>query len=121
MISTAHWRAGLRVLRRHLRYAGTNPRKLLWIARRGFSLAREGALGGVLERHRVEAEQYADYPQWCARFANDEVADAPARLAALPARPLISILLPVWNPPVQFLAAAIASVRAQAYPAWELC
>ena len=37
VISTAHWRAGLRVLRRHLRYAGANPRKLLWIARRALS------------------------------------------------------------------------------------
>ncbi|MCC7040525.1 MAG: glycosyltransferase [Burkholderiales bacterium] len=122
MISSAHWRAGLRVLRRHLRYAGANPRKLLWIARRGVALAREGALTGVLERHRVEAAQYADYTAWCARYAADgEVEDAAARLAALPASPRVSILLPVYDPPVRFLAAAIASVRAQAYPAWELC
>lgn len=122
MISPAHWRAGLRVLRRHLRYAGANPRKLLWIARRGVALAREGALGGVLERHRVEALQYADYAQWCARYAPDgAVPAAAARLAALPARPRVSILLPVYDPPVHFLAAAIASVRDQAYPEWELC
>lgn len=121
MISPEHLRAGLRVLRRHLRYAGANPRKLLWIARRGFALAREGALGGVLERHRVEAEQYADYPRWCERFAPDVVTDAAARVAALPARPLISVLLPVFDPPPRFLEEAIASVRAQAYPAWELC
>jgi len=122
VISSAHWRAGLRVLRRHLRYAGANPRKLLWIARRSLALAREGALAGVLERHRVETLQYADYPQWCARYAPDgAVPAAAARLAALPARPRVSILLPVYDPPVRFLAAAIASVRDQAYPEWELC
>jgi len=122
VISSAHWRAGLRVLRRHLRYAGANPRKLVWIARRGLSLAREGALTGVLERHRVEAEQYADYAQWCARYSPDgDVRDAASRLAALPVRPLISILLPVFDPPARFLDAAIASVRGQAYPDWELC
>lgn len=110
------------MLRRHLRYAGANPRKLAWIARRGLSLAREGALSGVLERHRVEALQYADYPQWCALHSPDDgVGDAAPRLAALPARPLVSILLPVFDPPAHFLDAAIASVRRQAYPDWELC
>jgi len=111
----------MRVLRRHLRYAGANPRKLLWIARRAVTLAREGALTGVLERHRVEEEQYADYPAWCARFATGVAGDAAQRLAALPRRPLVSILLPVWNPPAPLLEATIASVRAQAYPEWELC
>ena len=120
MISSEHLRAGLRVLRRHLRYAGANPRKLLWIARRGLALAREGALGGVLERHRVEAEQYADYPAWCARYSPDAAPD-PARLAALARLPRVSILLPVFDPPLRFLEEAVASVRAQAYPAWELC
>lgn len=110
------------MLRRHLRYAGANPRKLAWIARRGLSLVREGALTGVLERHRVEVLQYADYEAWCALHAPDgEVRDAAARLAALPSRPLVSILLPVFDPPARFLEAAIASVRRQAYPAWELC
>ena len=35
--------------------------------------------------------------------------------------PLISVLTPVHNPPVQMLEEAIASVRAQTYPHWELC
>ena len=121
VISTAHWRAGWRVLRRHLRYAGGNPRKLMWIVRRTLALARQRSLAGVLERHRVEAEQYADYAGWCARFATGEATDAAARLAALPRRPLISILLPVYDPPLEFLDAAIASLRGQAYPEWELC
>lgn len=36
-------------------------------------------------------------------------------------RPLISILMPVYNPPVNFLKAAIQSVVEQVYPYWELC
>jgi glycosyltransferase involved in cell wall biosynthesis len=121
VISSAHWRAGLRVLRRHLRYAGGNPRKLMWIARRAIALARERSLAGVLERHRVEGEQYADYGAWCARYSTGEVHDAHARIAALASRPRFSILLPVHDPPVPLLDAAIASVQAQAYPDWELC
>lgn len=43
------------------------------------------------------------------------------RLAAIPNAPLISILMPVFNPPVEFLEIAIASVSAQVYDNWELC
>ena len=121
VIRPAHLRAGLRVLRRHLRYAGGNPRKLYWVVRRAVNLAREGAIAGVLERHLVEQVQYTNYAAWCARYEPPEGADFSARIKALSRRPLISILLPVWNPHLQFLAQAIASVRAQAYPDWELC
>ena len=120
-MGSAHLRAGLRVLRRHLRYAGGNPRKLFWVARRALNLAREGAIGGVLERHAIEERQYADYAAWCARYEPAAGTDFSGRLGALAQRPRISVLLPVHNPPVPFLAEAIASVRAQAYPDWELC
>lgn len=36
-------------------------------------------------------------------------------------KPLISILLPVYNPPQKFLEEAIESVINQVYPHWELC
>lgn len=36
-------------------------------------------------------------------------------------RPLISIVMPTYNPNVGFLAKAIDSVLAQTYPHWELC
>jgi O-antigen biosynthesis protein len=36
-------------------------------------------------------------------------------------KPLISIVMPVYNPPVQFLRQAIASIRKQVYPHWQLC
>jgi glycosyltransferase involved in cell wall biosynthesis len=120
MITPAHLRAGLRVLRRHLRYAGGNPRKLLWVARRAVNLAREGALSGVLERHVVQAAEYADYAPWCARFEPAAGTAQSARIEALPYRPLISILLPVWNVPVAFLEETLASVLAQEYRNWEL-
>ncbi|MCC6196239.1 MAG: glycosyltransferase [Burkholderiales bacterium] len=120
MMRAAHMRAGLRVLKRHLRYAGGNPRKLLWVARRAVNLAREGALPGVLERHVVQDAQYADYAAWCARYEPPAGADHSARIAALGRRPLLSILIPVYDPPIAFLAEAIASVRAQCYADWEL-
>lgn len=36
-------------------------------------------------------------------------------------RPLISIIVPVYNTPPRYLELAIKSVIAQAYPEWELC
>lgn len=36
-------------------------------------------------------------------------------------QPLISIIMPVYNPPELFLRKAIESVLAQVYPDWELC
>lgn len=45
-----------------------------------------------------------------------------ARLSAeLPRRPLISLLMPVYDTPEAWLREAIESVLCQAYPHWELC
>ena len=38
-----------------------------------------------------------------------------------PGLPLISVLMPVYNPPLDFWDQAIESLRAQWYPHWELC
>ncbi|MDY7054710.1 glycosyltransferase [Limnospira fusiformis] len=45
------------------------------------------------------------------------------RLAAVPATalPKISVVMPVYNPPIEFLQQAIASVCSQIYSHWELC
>ncbi len=43
------------------------------------------------------------------------------KIQAMTSKPLISILMPVYNPPLPFLKAAINSVLKQSYPHWELC
>src|SRR5690606_18132504 len=52
----------------------------------------------------------------------------PARIAAmraeaeaLPRKPLISVVMPVYNAPERLLREAIESVLAQTYPHWEFC
>ena len=45
---------------------------------------------------------------------------AAAELATLPNRPLISVVMPVYDAEPRHLRAAIGSVRAQQYPDWEL-
>ncbi len=67
---------------------------------------------------------FAIYDRWCR--LHDTLTDADrARLAAeveeLAYRPLISILMPVWNTPERFLRRVVESVQEQAYTNWELC
>lgn len=67
---------------------------------------------------------FAIYDRWCR--LHDTLTDADkARLATavdqLAHRPLISVLMPVWNTPERFLRRAIESVQEQVYPDWELC
>jgi GT2 family glycosyltransferase len=116
--------AGWRVLRRHLRYAGSDPRKLLWIGRRAAQIVAGGKLKGVLRRHSVVERFYGDYAAWA------EQDDARARerserlreeSAAWPRRPRFSVLVPLYNPPARFLEEAVRSVQAQVYAEWELC
>ena len=45
---------------------------------------------------------------------------AAAELSTLPGRPLISVVMPVYDAEPRHLRAAIGSVRAQHYPDWEL-
>lgn len=68
----------------------------------------------------------AIYPYAAWVMANDTI--TPRQLSALgqkaiglPNRPLISIIMPVYDTPEPWLTKAIESVRAQAYPDWELC
>jgi GT2 family glycosyltransferase/glycosyltransferase involved in cell wall biosynthesis len=67
-----------------------------------------------------------DYVTWIRRFDTlslEQAVSLRARIEGLPPeqRPLISILMPVFNTPEPWLVKAIESVRAQFYPHWELC
>ena len=44
-----------------------------------------------------------------------------SRLQALTHRPTISVIMPVYDPPVHLLRSAVDSVRNQIYRNWELC
>ena len=64
-----------------------------------------------------------NYARWVLQF--DTLTPAArsqfAAAAAAGDGPLISVLMPVYNPDPAWLDAAIESVRAQLYPHWELC
>lgn len=57
-----------------------------------------------------------DYTRWTKLYDPDPPASPPD-----PAGPLFSVLLPVYDPPPEFLRQCLESVRRQYYPRWELC
>jgi peptidoglycan hydrolase CwlO-like protein len=65
-----------------------------------------------------------DYSEWIRRYDRMNEAtrlEMAQRLNTMPHTPRISILMPTYNPGVQWLKEAIESVRRQIYPHWELC
>jgi glycosyltransferase involved in cell wall biosynthesis len=66
-------------------------------------------------------ERPPTYREWLERYEKTDPIALRRGLRQLRVQPLISVLLPVYNAPLDFLAAAVASVRAQIYPRWELC
>jgi GT2 family glycosyltransferase len=66
-------------------------------------------------------EKPPSYREWLRRFAVIDPVPLRRQLRQIKEQPLVSILLPVYNPDLDFLDAAIASVRNQIYEHWELC
>ena len=65
-----------------------------------------------------------DYQAWVRRFDTPAAYDLrhmQAAIAAFRRRPLVSIVMPVYNTPEQWLRLCVDSVVAQTYPHWELC
>ena len=65
-----------------------------------------------------------DYKRWYKLY--DTITDSDLKKIQtlsfnLEYQPLFSVIMPVYNAPVVYLKKAIESVRAQAYPNWELC
>lgn len=75
-----------------------------------------------IEKRRKPQRQA--YQAWVA--LNDTLSDADRaalsdQQARLSIRPLISIIMPVYNAPIEWLDSAVQSVKDQIYPHWELC
>lgn len=106
-------REGISGLRRAARFvsSGANSQPIL--------LAVEGSAGtGVVAVDRN------DYSEWVRRYDTLDDAARTAihkRIAAMEKPPLISVVMPTYNPNPKWLAEAIESVRGQLYPHWELC
>ncbi|HEV8073735.1 MAG TPA: glycosyltransferase family 2 protein [Opitutaceae bacterium] len=78
----------------------------------------------ILTRSLGKCASYENYDLWV-RVHDTLTPEAAARiqgdLQRLKRRPLISVLMPVYNTPEKWLMRAIGSVRSQIYEQWELC
>jgi len=64
-----------------------------------------------------------DYANWIVKYEPGEsvLAGQRAKASQFPYRPLLSVVIPVWNPPIELFAKTIDSVSSQTYDNWELC
>jgi glycosyltransferase involved in cell wall biosynthesis len=95
-------------------------------ARKAVKVLQNEGWSGVM--HRVVLgdlmSRQGKFLEWVAKFdtidqgARDRLR---GRIERMPARPLISIIMPVYNPNLEHLEQAIRSVRDQLYPEWQLC
>jgi glycosyltransferase involved in cell wall biosynthesis len=64
------------------------------------------------------------YQEWIRRydtFNDQDLYAIESTIFDMPTKPPISIIMPVYDPPLKFLEEAIESVRRQMYPFWQLC
>jgi GT2 family glycosyltransferase len=79
-----------------------------------------GANLDVIRRHIEQVE----YPVWVKKhdtISGAERAMIKRHIERLPYKPVVSVVMPVYNTPERWLRLAIESVRNQLYPKWELC
>ena len=76
-----------------------------------------------LKKFFLKAEVDGAYQDWLKRKGptSEDIADSKRALETLAYKPLISVIVPTYNTPPEFLTAAIDSVLAQVYENWELC
>lgn len=76
-----------------------------------------------LQAASAQDEAAQRYRQWVARHTptSEQLAEMRAQALTHPAPPRFSILVPVYNTDPRWLTACVESVRAQAWPHWQLC
>lgn len=77
--------------------------------------------GALLLRNAFSRRSYAVWARKYDSIGEKERAAYAVRVAALSDPPLISVLMPVYQPRMEWLREAVESVRGQIYPHWELC
>jgi glycosyltransferase involved in cell wall biosynthesis len=106
-------------------------KELPHLLRRAYEVWRADGVSGLTNRilqrlpsHDEEREELKTYQRWVALYATLTTEDRQtirSRIEKLNYRPLISVVMPVYNTEERWLRRAIESVQSQLYPQWELC
>lgn len=95
--------------------------KLLDLIRNGIAIWRQHGLLTLFRRGRLAVARNYSLLVYKTRAGRLDHTSAAGILRALVYKPLISIVIPTYNTPIQYLQKAVQSVREQFYPTWELC
>ena len=99
---------------------------LLEIFRKAAVIVSYEGIPGIYKRLRIKLRERflgRNYAEWVRRYDTiDDAARVRIResIVAMAHKPLISLVMPVYDPPIQFLEVAIRSIQNQIYPHWEL-
>lgn len=104
------------LIRDHIKH----PQLILSKLKQAVVLLRKGGIEALRSR-LANRENYLEWVLNYDTITDQDRARMKLELESFKYKPLISILLPVYNVPERFLHQAIESVRAQIYPNWELC
>lgn len=88
------------------------------------TVLRQEGWRGLRLRLANTSNPTADYAEWVHRYDTLDAMQRThisKRIAELANSPLISVLMPCFNPNPEWFQEAIESVRNQLYPHWELC
>lgn len=111
-----------------IRWLGAKAHPIRGPVRRLQKIVTSEGWNGV--RYRIEQRVRGlirpptSYTDWVARHATPSAAQLQtlrAQAAQWSAPPLLSIVMPVYNPPLHLLRAAVLSIQQQTYEHWELC
>lgn len=105
------WRGGREVVATFLRA----------VLRGGFRHGGGAARASYLSATQPSAGDYLAWTRSHDAFTARDIDDMRREAEALPHKPLVSILVPVYDTGERWLRKCIDSVLAQAYPHWELC
>jgi len=98
--------------------------KVIKISRRDGWRGIKDRLRKVIMQPFDQLPAVGDYSEWLSRYGiiDDRKREViKRRILTLSKAPLISVLMPVYNPPIDMLEEAIKSVQQQLYQNWELC
>ncbi len=89
----------------------------------GWLLGKRAARNGPPpeQRYLTESTPPDEYRRWIARHEPNSAQLEKQRGFRFATAPKISVVVPVFNPPAEYLDAMVKSVRAQTYANWELC
>ena len=123
LVASLGWRA-MRWPMRHRRLPGRHEFRVFCHAANSLLPARFRTVNSVPAVAPMELPSAAaPYEVWVANNRWNELRQAVAQeeVGRLPRRPLLSVVMPVYNIDAQWLEKAVASVTAQIYADWELC